>query len=89
MAAVVRVTAQKPESEFATDSLGWKYRRIGILLVTTSADTYDASAGPPIQRIAWEPIATDDPIAVTHAAGIVTFTGTSGSTGYLHIWTSS
>jgi hypothetical protein len=88
MADVV-VTAQAAESRFDTASKGWRHQRIGGIGVTSSADTLDLSAGPAIHRVAWEPVDSTDPIAVTHSAGIVTFTGTAGSTGFLHVWTSS
>jgi hypothetical protein len=63
-----------------------KYQRIGGIAITSSGDTLDLSAGPAIVGIAWEPVDSTDPIAVTHSAGIVTFTGTAGSTGWLHVW---
>jgi hypothetical protein len=54
--------------------------------VTTSGDTW-ATGLPIIKWAAWLADATDDPIAITHSAGTLTFTGTNGSTGKVIIAT--
>lgn len=91
--AAVTVAAQKAEARlnpaFGTKSQrvsGLKHQRIGLITVTSSADTLDLTTAPTIVQVAWEPVNTTDPIAATHSAGTITFTGTAGSTGYLHVW---
>ena len=54
--------------------------------VTTTGDTFDTGL-PIIKWAAWLADDTSDPIAITHAAGVLTFTGTNGSTGKVIIAT--
>ncbi len=84
MAAVV-VAAQAPQSRFNIARKGDVKERIGLITVTSSADTLDLTGSPVINQVSWEPVNTSDDIAVTHSAGTITFTGTAGSTGFLHV----
>lgn len=94
--AAVTVAAQEQQQianpAFTVNSIramGLKHRRRGLITVTTSGDTF-ASGIRNIVKCAWEAVDSSDPIAVTFtAAGVVTFTGTNGSTGFLHIWSGS
>ncbi len=60
--------------------------------VTSSGDVFTAgtsSAHPgAIVACAWEPVNSGDPMAavLTATSGLITFTGTSGSEGILHLW---
>lgn len=93
--AAVTVAAQKAEERlntaFGSTSggpriAGLKHERIGLVTVTTSGDTMDLTGSPTIVAVAWEAVNTSDPIAATNSSNTITFTGTNGSTGYLHVW---
>lgn len=82
MAAVV-VGTVNPDVASARDFGRFKHFIVPVT-VTTTGDTYDS--GMQIGRVAWEPTDTSDPMAVTFSGDVVTFTGTNGSAGNLHIW---
>lgn len=93
--AAVTVAAQKPEerlnTSFGSTSGGpritaLKHQRIGLITVAATGDTLDLTDSPPVVAVAWEAVNTSDPIAATNSSNTITFTGTNGSTGYLHVW---
>lgn len=66
---------------------GLRHMRMGVISVTTSGDTLDLTGSPQVVGFAWESVNETDPIALTISGNILTFTGTNGSTGWVHLWT--
>ena len=88
--AAVTVTGQRNVGNYPVGfTTGYALRGAGIaglrplvfdVAVTTSGDTW-ATGRTDIKAAAWIADNTSDPIAITHSAGTLTFTGTNGSTG--------
>ena len=94
MGAIVPDSA-KPEAVFnpAPSTRGprlasMKIRRLPFITQAISTgDTYTAPGGA-VSFAAWEPVNSSDDMAAVVASNVITFTGTTGSDGYLWLFSS-